>query len=98
GAEASGIAAMIQSCLERDPDWLGAYERFILGAATESETAQPANIADLALAEAKYAEHVWHRNFSGAASQLQKTLDIAAKVSLGIVSWHKLWLGFALEC
>jgi Type III restriction enzyme, res subunit/Helicase C-terminal domain len=98
GVEANGVAGMIQSCLQRNPDWLGAYERFILDAPTESQTPQPVNTGELALAEAKYAEHIWHRNFNGAASQLQKTLDIAAKVSLGTVCWHKLWLGFALEC
>jgi Helicase C-terminal domain/Type III restriction enzyme, res subunit len=98
GVEANSVAGMIQSCLQRNPDWLGAYERFILDAPTEAQPPQPVNTAELALAEAKYAEHIWHRNFNGAASQLQKTLDIAAKVSLGTVCWHKFWLGFALEC
>ena len=98
GAQADTAPGMIQSCLQRNPDWVAAYERFILDAPTESQVAASENIAELALAEAKYAEHIWNRDFNGAAFHLQETLDAARKVSLGTLCWHKLWLGFALEC
>jgi RAD3-like DEAD/DEAH box helicase len=97
-AAAAAAASMIESCLGRNADWVTAYERFIREAPVEADAPTPENLADIALAEAKYAEHMWNRDFEGAARRLRETLDIAAKISLGTVCWHNLWLGFALEC
>lgn len=97
-ATVGSTASMIDSCLNRNPDWVNAYERFIREAPVETGTPEPNDLADIALAEAKYAEHMWNRDFKGAAVRLRETLDAAAKLSVAMVCWHKLWLGFALEC
>ena len=64
----------------------------------EEDVPEPATVADLALAEAKFAYDLWHRDFSSAASHLQKMLDESGKFSTRTACWHKLWLAFALEC
>ena len=90
--------ASIQACLERQRNWVNAYEDFIREAGHEDAPPEPAIIADIALAEAKYAEEMWHRNYTKAASYLQGTLETAGNFSLSTVCWHKLWLGYSLEC
>jgi hypothetical protein len=97
-AAAGNAASMIESCLNRNAEWVGAYERFIREAPVEPDAPTPPNLAAIALAEAKYAEHMWNRDYEGAARRLRETLDLAASISLGTVSWHNLWLGFAIEC
>jgi hypothetical protein len=98
GMASTQAPASIQSCLGRQRDWIDAYERFISEAAHEDALPEPATVADLALAEAKYAEELWHRNYAKAAAHLQKTLEDAGNFSVSTVCWHKLWLGYALEC
>ena len=93
----SDAPSAMEGCLRRQPDWIDAYERFIREAQHEEMVPEPATVTDLALAEAKYAEDLWHRNFAGAASHLQKTLEDAGNFSVSTVCWHKLWLGYALE-
>jgi hypothetical protein len=88
----------IKSCLSRQRSWVDAYEHFIQEAAHEDALPEPATVADLALAETKYAEEMWHRNYAKAASQLQRTLEAAGNFSVSTVCWHKLWLGYSLEC
>ena len=92
------VSTSIHGCLERQREWVDAYERYIREAAHENALPEPATIADLALAEAKYAEELWHRNYVKAASHLKRTLEDAGHFSVSTVCWHKLWLGYALEC
>ena len=92
------VPSSIQDCLGRQKNWVAAYEHFIRDAAHEDALPEPATVADLALAETKYAEEMWHRNFAKAAAHLQKTLEAAGNFSVSTVCWHKLWLGYALEC
>lgn len=98
GMAPAEVAVSIQSCLGRKREWVDAYERFISEAAHEETLPEPATVAELALAETKFAEHLWHRNYPKAAAQLQKTLGDAVNFSTSTVCWHKLWLGYALEC
>ncbi len=91
------VPASIQGCLERQSDWVDAYEHFIREAAHEDALPDATIVANLALAEAKYADEMWHRDYTKAASYLQRTLEIAGNFSLSTVCWHKLWLGYSLE-
>ena len=92
------VPTSIQGCLERQRNWIDAYEHFIREAAHEDSLPEPATVAELALAETKYAEEMWHRNYAKAASHLQRTLEAAGNFSVSTVCWHKLWLGYSLEC
>jgi len=90
--------ASIQGCLDRDRAWVDAYEQFIRESANDETLPTTLAVADLAVAETKYAEEMWNRNYTKAASHLQRTLEIAGNTSVNTVCWHKLWLGYSLEC
>jgi hypothetical protein len=98
GQSVDQIPESIRSCLERDRNWVEAYERFMREAGHEEDMPEPATVAELALAEAKFGQDLWHREYASAALHLQKTLDDARNFSTSTACWHKLWLGFALEC
>src|SRR5207253_3505069 len=87
----------IDACLNRQRDWVEAYERFMHEASSDEALKEPVTLAELALAEAKYAAHIWHRDYSEAASHLQRTLEDAGNFSVSTLCWHKLWLGYALD-
>lgn len=93
----SEVPMSMQACLARQGNWVNAYEHFIREAAHEDALPEPATVSDLALAETKYAEEMWDRNYAKAASQLQRTLEAAGNFSVSTVCWHKLWLGYSLE-
>lgn len=90
--------SIIQGCIGRQREWIDAYENFIREASHEEPVPEPETLTELALAEVKYAEEMWHRNYAKAASSLQRTLEAAGHFSVNTVCWHKLWLGYALEC
>ena len=92
------VLPSIHGCLGRQRSWIDAYEHFICEAAHEDALPDPTTVVDLALAETKYADEMWYRNYGKAATHLQKTIEIAANLSVSTVCWHKLWLGYALEC
>lgn len=95
--EIDDTQSTISSCLERDSNWVSAYEAFIREATHEDESLDLSNIAALAIAETKYAEKIWRRDYVGAASQLTSTLEKASSLSVSTTCWHKLWLGYSLE-
>lgn len=95
--EKSDIPSNINSCLIRDGNWIQAYEAFMKEADHEEPSMDNENLTGIALSEAKYGEALWHREYQKAAESLQKTIIDASEVSLSTVSWHKLWLGFALD-
>jgi|CZKV01.1.fsa_nt_gi tetratricopeptide (TPR) repeat protein len=97
GLQVSDVPEMIKSCLDRDPKWIEAYERYMHEADHEDNIPEPATVAELALAEAKFAQDLWFRDYNAAASHLQKTLDDAGNFSTSTACWHKLWLGYALD-
>jgi hypothetical protein len=92
------IPESISSCLNRDRGWVDAYEHFMREAGHEGDMPEPATVAELALAEAKFAQDLWHRDYTSAALHLQKTLDDARDFSASTACWHKLWLGYVLDC
>jgi hypothetical protein len=88
GLQASEVPEMIKSCLDRKPDWIEAYERFMHDAVHEDDIPEAATVAELAFAEAKFAQDYWHRDYNAAASHLQKTLDDAGNFSTSTACWH----------
>lgn len=98
GTSVTDVPEMIKNCLSRERGWIETYERFMDEAAHEEAIPEPATVSELALAEAKYAYDLWHRDYPSAASHLQKILDESGRFSVSTACWHKLWLAFALEC
>ena len=83
GMNAAEATSVLQGCLDRQRDWIDAYERFMREAPSDEALPEPVTLIELALAEAKYAEDLWHRDYTGAASHLQKTLEEAGDFSVG---------------
>jgi hypothetical protein len=98
GTSVADVPEMIKNCLSRERGWIETYERFMDEAAHEEAIPEPGTVSELALAEAKYAYDLWHRDYTSAASHLQKILDESGRFSVSTACWHKLWLAFALEC
>jgi hypothetical protein len=94
---ATDIESVMAGCLKREAGWIDAYEKFIREAQHEEIAPEPATMVELAASEARYAEDLWQRNFQRAASHLQRTLEAAGDFSVSTVSWHKLWLAYALD-
>ncbi len=92
------IPATIRSCLERDRAWVQAYENFMGQAEVDEPIAPPTILSDLAMAETKFAEALWKRDFTTAAKTLQATFEESSRFSSSANGWHKLWAGFALDC
>jgi len=93
----NSIQGMISSFLGRDGGWIDAYERFMAGAEVGEETVGSQNDTKIALAEAKFAEFLWRRQFQEAATSLNQILDISNEASSSTAAWHKLWLAMTHE-
>jgi tetratricopeptide (TPR) repeat protein len=98
GIAKADVSSTISGCLARKREWVEAYERCMREASAEEHPPEPETLTALAMAEAKFAADMWDRAFEKAASNLQKTLEDAGTFSVNTVCWHKLWLGYALEC
>ena len=88
----------IKSCLSRQREWIEAYELYMREAGHEEHLPEPGTVTELALAEAKFAADLWHRDFAVAALHLQRMIDVAREFSSNTACWHKLWMGYAMEC
>lgn len=91
------VAETIERCLNRDPSWISAYERFLAGAQPLSESRDTQLETELALSESKFAHLIWARNYSAAAAQLDSTLESARNLSASTAAWHQFWIGMASE-
>ena len=87
----------IYQCLERDPEWIEAYDRFIKDSSAEIDDTDVKLLSDVACGEADYALHMWNGDFTNAAQALAGTLEKAFDVSRTTGAWHSLWLGAAHE-
>jgi hypothetical protein len=98
GMRPQELDSSILSCLERDPSWVQAYESYMGQAESEDPVTPPSILAELALAEAKFAEAMWKRDYAAATAILQDTLEGSGRYSASWHGWHKLWVGFAFDC
>jgi len=98
GMKPNELNGAIDSCLQRDPAWVSAYESYMNQAESEDPVVPAAVLAELATAEMKFAEAMWKRDFSAATAVLQETLEGSSRYSSAWHGWHKLWVGFAFDC
>lgn len=87
--------AAIDQMLNREEGWCNAYEDFMSNAEAEENTDDASMLTKLASNEAKYAVHMWNREYGSAIKCLRDTLDDAFKISASTGAWHSLWLGYA---
>lgn len=91
------VRQAIDQCLNRDADWIRAYDSFIKDSSAERDDTDLNLLSDVACGEADYALHMWNRDFADAAQALAGTLEKAFDVSQSTGAWHSLWLGAAYE-
>lgn len=87
--------AAIDQMLNREDGWCNAYEDFMSNAEAEEYADDASTLTKLASNEAKYAVHMWNREYEDAIKSLRDTLDDAFKISASTGAWHSLWLGYA---
>ena len=93
----AAVRQAIDQCLNRDADWIRAYDSFIKDSSAERDDTDLNLLSDIACGEADYALHMWNRDFADAAQALAGTLEKAFDVSHSTGAWHSLWLGAAYE-
>ena len=96
--DVDSLEEAIEACLNRNEDWLNAYDLSMKHKTTSIvNEEQCKTLVRLALAEAKYAESAWNRDFEKASQALANTLKLAYSLSTGTGAWHSLWIGYAQE-
>lgn len=91
------LSAAIEQMLNREVGWCSAYEDFMSNAEAEKYSDETHTLTKLASNEAKYALHMWNRDYGDAVKSLRDTLDDAFNVSASTGAWHSLWLGYAYQ-
>lgn len=93
--EATGIGdlpGLVDQFFGRDDGWVSTYRQFMDEAKADRPTLDVDVLAQLALAEALCAEHLWDRDYAEAARSLSQTLEHAFQESQALGAWHALWL------
>jgi len=91
------MVSAANSCLQRNPGWIEAYEQFMEDCETEAIEEGDSVLRDLAMAESQFVKKYWDRDFPEAIKILEKILDRAFEFSLGLGSWYALWIGFCFD-
>ena len=93
------LSAYADACLDRAKDWLDSYNKNMRGAVPVSGPAASdlKKTCAVALAEAKFVEELWKREFQNAVLILQDVLDEGFDLSQSTGAWLSFWLGFASE-
>lgn len=91
------IESVVEQCLSRDSQWLGAYEDYM----DNHEPTPPSESKDqwvrFACAEVLFAEYLWDRKYEDAAKSLSSVLDLAFSESDVLGAWYAQWLGSCHE-
>ena len=94
---ADDISPAANACLNRDINWINAYEQFMDDCDTEAIIETDEILKKLALAETSFIKKYWDRDYSGAIKILDKILVEAFSYSSGIGSWYALWIGSCFD-
>ena len=95
----TALIAAADACLSRNEGWVRFYNESMREDVPALNTAEVdlGKIKALALAEARFGEALWSRDFQRSVPILQNALDDAFEISQSTGAWLTLWLGFALE-
>jgi len=88
----SDLPGLVDQFFGRDDAWVATYRQFMDEAKADRSTLDLDALAQLALAEATCAEHLWNRDYAEAARSLSQTLELAFQESQALGAWHALWL------
>lgn len=87
----------MDACLKRSENWMEAYETFMDGCETESNSDDEDLLVSLALAESNFINRYWVRDYARAAKKLVKVIDDAERVNKGLAAWYACWIAYCCE-
>ena len=95
----TALVAAANACLSRESRWIKFYNDGMREDVPKAEggVADIEKVKTVALAEARFGEALWDRDFQQSVPILQDALDDAFDLSQSTGAWLTLWLGFALE-
>lgn len=98
-SSAEELSAYADACLGRVKAWIDSYNENMRGPAPVSGPAASdlEKSCAVALAEAKFVEALWTRDFQKAVLILQDVLEKGFDLSQSTGAWLSFWLGFASE-
>lgn len=96
-SKGEALDALVSSCLNRSPGWLEFYSQTMQE--TEARSPEPDRELALriALAEAKFGEYLWLREYEHAVAALSGVLEEAFEFSPNAGGWSSLWIGYAAD-
>ena len=93
----TALTSAANACLSREPGWVKFYNEKMRDAVPDPVEPDATKAKAVALAEAKFGEGLWARDFQNSVPILQNALDNAFEISQSTGAWLTLWLGFAIE-
>ena len=96
------VVDAIDSVLSRDKTWLDYYEREVkLGELDQAQVdrakqAEPV-LEEIAISEAKYAAHLWNKEYAEARIEIEESSNKIASVDTPLAGWHSVWLAAAYD-
>ncbi len=97
---ASGTQELIEAadaCLNRDSKWIRTYSNNMRDFPQSTGTTDFDKALEIAIAEAKFGDALWNRDYQHAIIILSNILDNSFEFSQFTGAWLSLWLGYAYE-
>lgn len=96
------VFEIINSVLGRNPTWLQFYGDNINQRNLDEEQVERTEIleqrlTEAALAEVKFASHMWEGEFNEARSILEGVIEETARADTALAGWHSVWIGACYE-
>ena len=91
------IALVARTCIERDAGWITKYKEWMKAQTGGSGSTTSEDLVNVALAEARFIDAFWDRDYERAAQILSGCLEATYEVSDNTGAWHSVWLGYALD-
>lgn len=97
--EELSAADFIERCLQRDEEWLEAYDEHMKDEGEQEPTAGRERPYELSLAEAEveYVRRIWSGQPDRAARALNRAEDVAFERDETLGAWYLHWIGHALS-
>ncbi len=92
------VVGAIEAVLSRSESWLNYYKSNIkLGELDQEQVNRvadsEASLEEAAISEAKYAAHIWDKEYAKARIEIEKSSVKIAPIDTRLSGWHSVWLG-----
>ena len=96
-SSSDALNSLVRTCLNRSPEWLEFYSQAMQDEPADPPEADRELALSVALAEAKFGEHFWLREYGEAVAALSAALEPAFEFSPNAGGWASLWIGYAAD-